>query len=196
MRSRSNSGVRLDFYQRMVQKTILKYQVQLCILFQYLDLMKISHCMSETWLYINDFSYPVLPLLSHVSFVNSEALLLKCVTHPSSSRFPCLGHNHAPSSFLSLILLVIRMYLTVWKRRVEKRYFTLPTHRYIMWRYIACLEAKLYRLWSWLDVNKSPKAIGILNNFQKKMKERTMNENINVQWLIILCTIMVCHSFV
>lgn len=27
MRSRSNSGVRLDFYQRMVQKTILKYQV-------------------------------------------------------------------------------------------------------------------------------------------------------------------------
>jgi len=31
MRSRSNSGVRLDYYQRMVAKTIMRHQVNLVV---------------------------------------------------------------------------------------------------------------------------------------------------------------------
>jgi len=31
MRSRSNSGVRLDYYQRMVAKTIMRHQVKLML---------------------------------------------------------------------------------------------------------------------------------------------------------------------
>ena len=42
MRTRSGSGVRLDYYQRLVYKTILKYQVGL---FGWHFIFRLAHCL-------------------------------------------------------------------------------------------------------------------------------------------------------